>query len=608
MALEFDGADQYFTSAIVKTDFAQVSFLFKGTKAVVAHWTGDYVFTFIYFEVSGSNIYCRYFTRNTAGNYRYYGCTLDDITYDTSTVYLLTLNLADKKVYRDGIYIEDALILLSSGAACDWNTIGGTITFQAYMSNEVVEYSAATVVEYLVYDQVLSEAELRSIYHARGLANIVHDLKGRWLMNEKSDGGTATVASSIIDISGNGKHGTPTNAPVYRAEAVRLVRLFQVTRVAETYTETLTKKLGFVQSFVLGPFGLSLSLNLGFVPSHSSIIDGLKTLKLGLVPSQISVVYGFLEKKLGFVPDHTSVIYGELAKKLGFVPSYVLGPLGLLHVLKLGFVPDHTSIVTGILTKKLGFVPESTSTKITELLKRLGFVPSLTSVVYGVKTLKLGFVPDYTSIVSGILIKKLGFVPSHTSITYGFLTKKFGLVPDYTSVVYGVLTKKLGLVPAHTSIVYGILTKKLGFVTIHVSAISKFIVELRFYDRDDNLVKIISSKAQNFPLVDPGLEFTLLRDGGCGSFKFTTSEDIGVERGYRLDLYLYESLWYSGRLERVPEPGLSTSRTYKYSGFGFLSELNWKLIEEGYTNVELSAIVTDILEKYYYSKSDILEE
>lgn len=187
-------------------------------------------------------------------------------------------------------------------------------------------------------------------------------------------------------------------------------------------------------------------------------------------------------------------------------------------------------------------------------------------------------------------------------------TKKLGHVPSHISTVYGVATKKLGFVPSQVSIITGLLTKKLGLVAIHVSVIRRYVVELKFYDRDGNLVKIISSKSQNFPLVDPGLEFTLLRDGGCGAFKFVTSEDLGIERGYRLDLYLYDSLWYSGRLERVPELGLSTSRTYKYSGFGFLSELDWKLIEENYTNVELSTIVTDILGKYYYNKSDILEE
>ena len=43
-------------------------------------------------------------------------------------------------------------------------------------------------------------------------------------MNEKPDGSTATVASSVIDISGNGNHGTPANSPVYRAAPIKLIR------------------------------------------------------------------------------------------------------------------------------------------------------------------------------------------------------------------------------------------------------------------------------------------------------------------------------------------------------------------------------------------------
>ncbi len=74
------------------------------------------------------------------------------------------------------------------------------------------------------YNRALSPAEIKSIYNSRGSDNIVNGLVGRWLMNEKTDGGTATVASSVIDISKEGNHGTPVNSPVYRVAPIELVK------------------------------------------------------------------------------------------------------------------------------------------------------------------------------------------------------------------------------------------------------------------------------------------------------------------------------------------------------------------------------------------------
>lgn len=127
--------------------------------------------------------------------------------------------------------------------------------------------------------------------------------------------------------------------------------------------------------------------------------------------------------------------------------------------------------------------------------------------------------------------------------------------------------------------------------------------ELRFYDRNETLVKVIASEAKNFPLIDVDFEF--LRNGGCGKFWFTTSEDLNLEQGYRCDIYFYKMKWYSGRIQKAPLEG--TQNIYRYEGFGYFSELDWKIISETYENVELSSIVTNILEKYYFGKSHIVE-
>lgn len=81
-----------------------------------------------------------------------------------------------------------------------------------------------TVLDFRVYGKELLDAEIASIYYGQGNDNIVGDLLCRQLMNEKPDGGTATIANSVIDISGKGNHGTPVNSPTYRAAPVRLVR------------------------------------------------------------------------------------------------------------------------------------------------------------------------------------------------------------------------------------------------------------------------------------------------------------------------------------------------------------------------------------------------
>jgi len=74
-----------------------------------------------------------------------------------------------------------------------------------------------------LYNRQVSLAEIKSIYYAQGNDNIVNGLVGRWLMNEKPDGQAATVANSVIDISGNGNHGTPVNSPTYRGAPMKLI-------------------------------------------------------------------------------------------------------------------------------------------------------------------------------------------------------------------------------------------------------------------------------------------------------------------------------------------------------------------------------------------------
>ncbi len=222
-------------------------------------------------------------------------------------------------------------------------------------------------------------------------------------------------------------------------------------------------------------------------------------------------------------------------------------------------------------------------------------------------TRKLGFVRSHISTVSGIGTRTLGLTRSFT-LGPGHLgvTKKLGLIrSSHTSVITGLLTRKLGLVRSHISTITGLLTRKLGLVQIHISTVYKYIVELRFYNRSGALVKIISSKSQNFPLIEPGLDFAFTRNGGCGAFSFTTSEDLSLEYNFRCDIYLYERKWFSGYLTKLPQVG--TGLTYHYEGWGFVEQIDWQTINETYTGDELSAIAEDILDTYITPNTDVLK-
>ena len=71
-----------------------------------------------------------------------------------------------------------------------------------------------------VYDRCISLDELQTIYALRGRDNITRDLIGRWMLNEKAPGTTASGANSIIDLSGQEHHGTPVNSPPYEVSTL----------------------------------------------------------------------------------------------------------------------------------------------------------------------------------------------------------------------------------------------------------------------------------------------------------------------------------------------------------------------------------------------------
>ena len=127
---------------------------------------------------------------------------------------------------------------------------------------------------------------------------------------------------------------------------------------------------------------------------------------------------------------------------------------------------------------------------------------------------------------------------------------------------------------------------------------------IKFYDKDNNLKKIISSKTENFPLLL--LDFENLQKGGCGAFSLTTSIDLSLKKDYLMRIYVLDELQYTGYILKTPIKG--TPRIYKYSGYGIYAQLSWQIVDETFSSEEIKTIIDYLLSTYIYDKTQIIEE
>lgn len=99
-----------------------------------------------------------------------------------------------------------------------------TGTFNATLSSPSVNLRFASVTSqgrpmggYMadarLYNRILTPVELQAIVTQRGADTIKNGLAARWLLNENAPGVALSGAGVVIDVSGNGSHGTPTNSP-----------------------------------------------------------------------------------------------------------------------------------------------------------------------------------------------------------------------------------------------------------------------------------------------------------------------------------------------------------------------------------------------------------
>lgn len=126
---------------------------------------------------------------------------------------------------------------------------------------------------------------------------------------------------------------------------------------------------------------------------------------------------------------------------------------------------------------------------------------------------------------------------------------------------------------------FGIVSKERNVVYDLYKYIVTFGYILKIYNTAGAKVAEISGDYQNVTLTK--LEFTLLKQGGCGAFSFTLAEPYTqavIDKDYRVGFYFFSRAepWFTGKILRKPIEG--TKKEMTYSGWGYFNELEKKII------------------------------
>jgi hypothetical protein len=93
------------------------------------------------------------------------------------------------------------------------------------------------------------------------------------------------------------------------------------------------------------------------------------------------------------------------------------------------------------------------------------------------------------------------------------------------------------------------------------------------------------------------IEFELM-SFGCGAFSFVLDSLPAFPVSYRtrVDVHPYfdATPWFSGFVQTIPKPGQRPP--YRFIGFGFFEQLDWKLVTQAYADQEVSVIIKDIIQ------------
>ena len=129
---------------------------------------------------------------------------------------------------------------------------------------------------------------------------------------------------------------------------------------------------------------------------------------------------------------------------------------------------------------------------------------------------------------------------------------------------------------------------------------------LIFYNADGTKLGRIGSDMGNNPVISCEFELT---ETGCGAFTLVLGEAPGfaITYGTRVDILLFDDVqpWYSGFVIEKPLAG-STSPTLKYTGHGYVAQLDWILVNADYSEQDIAGVAKSIIRNKVEPNTGIL--
>lgn len=130
---------------------------------------------------------------------------------------------------------------------------------------------------------------------------------------------------------------------------------------------------------------------------------------------------------------------------------------------------------------------------------------------------------------------------------------------------------------------------------------------VRVYNGDGTKLAEWGSGVGNNPVLL--LNFELL-ETGCGAFEMRLGElpaTAALNYGMRLDIHLFGDAapWYSGYITERPVSG-TTVRPYTIKGYGFFQQLEWVLVNNTFTGMDIATVAKSILQSVVEPDTQVL--
>ena len=105
------------------------------------------------------------------------------------------------------------------------------------------------------------------------------------------------------------------------------------------------------------------------------------------------------------------------------------------------------------------------------------------------------------------------------------------------------------------------------------------------------------------------IQFENIQNSGCGNFSLTIARrfddfaDI-IDYNNEIKIYINNVLYFTGMIIDYI-PNLDLSENIQINGTGFVEQLNWQLVTNTYSSIEVSALMEDLVTTYILPYGDI---